>query len=208
MPRNSRQNMLFSSRFGGPIINMFTGQKTAQMAAYFTNQEGGQINILKLIKLLYLADRESMDRYGEPISYDHLVSMDHGPVLSRTLNLINGHGTSRDIDAWQSWISDRENYLVSISSGRTVNRDVLDHLSDADISVLQDTWDRFGHMNRWELRDYTHAHIAEWQDPHGSSLPISERHVFTALGKSEEEADQLAREIREQRDISRNISAL
>ena len=63
-------------------------------------------------------------------------------------------------------------------------------------------------MNQWELRDYTHEHLDEWQNPHGSSLPISERHVLVALGRSEEEADQLAREIREQREISHNINSL
>jgi len=48
------------------------------------------MNYLKLMKLLYLADRESMRRNGRPISGDRYVSMDHGPVLSQTLNLING----------------------------------------------------------------------------------------------------------------------
>ena len=188
--------------------DMFSAHKVAQMAAYLADRQGGRINILKLVKLLYLADRESMGRHGEPISYDHLVSMDHGPVLSRTLNLINGAGVLPDAEAWQLWITDRDNHDVSISNGQEVNREALDHLSNADIAVLEHTWNQFGHLDQWQLRDYTHAHLAEWQNPHGSSMPISERHVFVALGKSEEEADELAREIREQREISRNISSL
>ena len=66
---------------------MFTTRKVAQMAAYFAECSGGTINILKLIKLMYLADRESMHRHGTPISFDRFVSMDHGPVPSQSLNL-------------------------------------------------------------------------------------------------------------------------
>ncbi len=69
---------------------MFSARTVAQMAAVFADKQGGMINILKLVKLLYLADRESLQKHGNPISFDRLVSMDHGPVLSRTLNLICG----------------------------------------------------------------------------------------------------------------------
>ena len=37
---------------------------------------------------MYLAERESLARYGEPITGDVLVSMKHGPVLSKTLDHI------------------------------------------------------------------------------------------------------------------------
>jgi uncharacterized phage-associated protein len=57
------------------------------MAAFFAKKEGDVIPVLKLTKLLYLADREALARYGEPITYDLPVSMEHGPVLSRALNL-------------------------------------------------------------------------------------------------------------------------
>ena len=49
---------------------MNTTAKISQMAAFFTQQQGGVINVMKLIKLMYLSDRESMRLYGEPISFD------------------------------------------------------------------------------------------------------------------------------------------
>lgn len=82
---------------------MFTGETIAQMAAYFMDkEEERQMEVLKLIKLLYLADRESVDRYGEPISFDKMVRMVHGPVLSRTLNLINGFVRGKDAAQWDA----------------------------------------------------------------------------------------------------------
>ena len=142
---------------------MFTGEKIAQMAAFFTSQEGGDIYVLKLMKLLYLADRESIDRYGVPISYDRMISMDHGPVLSSALNLTNGFLTGPAAEQWDAWISDRADHRVSLL--RDATRGNLDHLSDADIEVLEVVWDNFGQMTRYEIRDYTHRELGEWRDP-------------------------------------------
>ncbi len=50
---------------------------------YFLDRGRGGMKYLKLMKLLYLADRESMKRHGHPISGDRYVSMEHArPVRS------------------------------------------------------------------------------------------------------------------------------
>jgi len=60
---------------------MFSEKKIAQVAAFFVSKAGGRLNHMKLLKLIYLSDRESLDQWGEPISYD---SMERGSVLSST----------------------------------------------------------------------------------------------------------------------------
>ena len=70
---------------------MFNERKAAQMAAFFLGQLlDRKMPHLKLMKLLYLSDREAVRAFGWPISGDRLVSMPHGPVLSQTLNLMDG----------------------------------------------------------------------------------------------------------------------
>lgn len=49
---------------------MFNQRKVAQMAAFLLDHGKGRMSYLKLMKLLYLADRESMRRHGEAISGD------------------------------------------------------------------------------------------------------------------------------------------
>lgn len=183
---------------------IFSEQKVAQMAAYFLNRRGGRMAYLKLMKLLYLADRESMDRYSAPISDDHHVSMTHGPVLSNTLNLITGQVES---PAWRSWVSPDARYQVSLSRPVT-DRDELDELSDADIEILEFVWKKFGHMDRWQIRQYTHDECAEWEDPGNSSMPIDPRSLFVALGHTRERADAEAREIFERKALGRIVSEL
>jgi uncharacterized phage-associated protein len=68
----------------------FNRRKAAQVAAFFARAEGGRINVLKLVKLIYLADREFVLRHGEPMLDDRWVSMPHGPVNSGTYDMIQG----------------------------------------------------------------------------------------------------------------------
>lgn len=185
---------------------MLNERKVAQMAAYLIRKDGERMPHLKLMKLLYLSDREALARYGYPMTGDSVVAMPHGPVLSMTLNLMDGDVESQP-GGWESWISDKDNHEVSLRK-TTFTPEDLDQLSPADIDVLDSIWQRFGHMGKWEIRDYTHTNCPEWQDPKGSSNPIPLQRIFTALGHSNEEAAVLAANIEAERSIDRLIAAL
>lgn len=180
---------------------MFNAKPPAQMAAFFAQKEGGSINVLKLMKLLYLADRESIRMHGVPISFDYMVSMPHGPVLSNAYELTSGMVGGEEGRDWEQWIRDCEHYNVEVV--RDFSRDDLDHLSDTDIEVLANIWDRFGRYGKWQLRDYTHNHCGEWEDPHGSSKPIAYETLLRELGSSPDEAEGLSRHLCQLRDLAR-----
>lgn len=184
---------------------MFNERKVAQMAAYLLDRGGKRMPHLKLMKLLYLADRKSMELYGFPISGDRIVAMPHGPVLSMTLNLIDGDVESCE-NGWESWISDKANHEVSLK--RPVSPDALDELSAADKSALEAVWNKFGHMDKWEIRDYTHKHCPEWIDPNGSSLAIPYENVFRALGQPEDTALELGARIEAERSLDKFFASL
>ncbi|MCQ4145634.1 Panacea domain-containing protein [Vogesella sp. AC12] len=162
---------------------MFDERKVAQAAAYFLDRRGGRMSHLKLMKLLYLADREALRRYGMSISGDEYSSLPHGPVLTRTKELMDGYCKPVS-GGWESWISDKENHEVELR--HEANRDLLDELSNADIAVLNHIWSDFGKMTRWEIRDYTHdkRNVPEWEDPNGSSRPIRLDAILRAVGKT------------------------
>ena len=155
-------------------------RKAAQVAAFFANCEGGEIHVLKLVKLIYLADRASLKKYDVPILFDEIVSMPHGPVNSTTLNYINGLCESRD---WDEFIADRQAHRIGLAN-KTFSIDDCDELSDAEVSVLEDIWISFGSMDRFAIRDYTHDHCPEWEDPKGASHPIPYDRILKFLGKA------------------------
>ena len=107
--------------------------------------------------------------------------MPHGPVNSYTYNHINGEAPPEQDGGWSEFLSDREQHMVGLSSPN-LTIDDLDELSDADIEALEAVWNRFGNWDRWDLVNWTHnkANLPEWNDPNGSSRPISVEDIFRA----------------------------
>lgn len=164
------------------LKNLFNEKKAAQAAAYFLFRAGGPLKVLKLMKLLYLAERRSFEKFGEPMIGDKLVSMPLGPVLSITYNHMNGELPSVE-GGWDSWVADRAEHDLALRNPealRSPEQDLLE-LSDADLQILGETWQKFGRMDQWELRDYTHDHCPEWKDPEGSMIPMQPEELFEAL---------------------------
>lgn len=181
---------------------MFSQERVAQMAAFFLHLGGGKMAYIKVLKLLYLADRDAMGKWGESISGDEFVSMPYGPVLSQTYALIRDSGTSTEF-GWDYWIQDDANYEVSLKNKFNHN-DELDELSEIELNILKAVFSKFGQMKKFELVNYTHDYCAEWEDPLGSSFPISPESIFRALGKNDNEINALI----QQHNIQTQLSAL
>jgi hypothetical protein len=157
---------------------------------------------------MYLAERLSLQRYGEPITGDKLVSMPHGPVLSMTYDHINGALPSAP-GGWDTWIADRAGHVLALRDGSTIRspEQDLQRLSDSDLEVLGEIWAQFGHWDRWALVEYTHSDACpEWQDPEGSSQPIPYEVLFAKLGYSQEQAAALVERITQQRQLNVALS--
>lgn len=65
------------------ISFVFDERKATQAACYLLSLNGGRMNYMKMIKLLYLSDREYITSYSNSITTDSYVSMDNGPVTSK-----------------------------------------------------------------------------------------------------------------------------
>lgn len=181
---------------------LFNEKKAAQVAAFFLIKANTGLTILKLMKLMYLAERRSFESYGEGLIGDRLVSMPHGPVLSITHNYMNGELTSV-AGGWDTWIADRAGHQLTISdSKRASTVDDLLELSDADVEVLSATWQKFGAMSGWDLREYTHANCPEWKDPDGSMIPMKPEDLFTALEFSQEQSGAYLSRMKQQAAIN------
>lgn len=179
---------------------LFDEVRTAQAAAFLLFRAGGKLPLIKLVKLLYLAERRSLQKYGEPMTGDKLVSMPHGPVLSMTYDLINGALPSAE-GGWESWVSDRASHIVALRDPgriRAPETDLL-RLSETDLEVLDEVWNEYGHWDRWALVRHMHSGACpEWEDPEGSSRPIPYEVLFRRLGYSAEESTALVERLSEQ----------
>lgn len=159
-------------------------EKAAQAAAYLIQLHGGHINVMVLIKLLYLADRMALIESGFPITGDQMVSMPHGPVLSQIYDSIKWEPEG---DPWYNYISEQNHHEVSL-----LQQDPkTDELSKYELGILKYIHKEYGHLNQYKLRDLTHD-LPEWTDPRGSSLPIDPLTILRAEGKSDAEIELLS----------------
>jgi len=156
------------------------------------------MSYMKLVKLLYLADRAALLKWGRPITFDKFVSMPHGMVLSGTLDLING---DEDGVVWNSTFElfgDREIRLKKDpSTGK---------LSKAEIKLLDEIFAEFGSKTRWELRDYTHT-LPEWIDPNGSSIPVGFSDVLKFGDRTPAEIESIKGELESLSSLSSLIAS-
>ena len=169
----------------------FDEAKATQAAALFLKLRGGRMSYMKLIKLLYLTDRAALLRWGVPVTTDRYVAMDQGPVVSNIYSLIV---EDKPKPVWSQLISaplgDYEVELVQESLADTPT----DRLSRAEESLIREIFAEYGTWSRWKLVDHLHT-LPEWQDPHGSSIPIHIRDILKAGGEDEQEIRAVIREL-------------
>ncbi|MFM9438345.1 putative phage-associated protein [Janthinobacterium sp. CG_23.3] len=186
---------------------MYNERKAAQVAAFFTAKQGGTISHLKLMKLMYLAERSSIQEYGDSMLDDALVSMRYGPVLSRTKDCMDGYGDTELQDGWDSWISDHANHKVSLTK-EDFSEELLDEISPSEIELMERVWAVHGSKDQWDLADYTHKSCAEWRDPGTSTLPIDYGDVLVANGTPDDVATELSGRIKERQRLEKLLHAL
>jgi uncharacterized phage-associated protein len=163
------------------LVYKFHERKATQAAARLLKLAGGKLPYIKLIKLLYLADREVFLKSGMPMTGDKWCSMKQGPVLSGVYDLIREDRAQPS--AWDELIAPPERYEV----GLKIEQPPMDELSDFEIGVLDDVFSKFGKMDKWALCEMTHQICPEWRDAGTSSIPIEPRDILVVEGKSEDE---------------------
>lgn len=119
------------------------------------------------VKLLYLADKEHLNRYGRPITYDAYFALPYGPVPSTALNLLTfDTQTLAKFDLNEGSFPIRiERFWTENDSIMCVLREPLrsvdyDEFSDSDIEILDWAVKEFGNKTFSELYDLTHEHFA------------------------------------------------
>lgn len=129
--------------------------KATQAAGVLLKTEPGrQMTRLRLLKLLYIADRNALKERARPITGDSVVAMDHGPVLSQTYDLLKGADFSSTI--WDRFMQS-ESYWVKLIADPGVGK-----LSRYEITTLQAAAKQFSDENDWAIVEHTHT-FEEWR---------------------------------------------
>ena len=148
----------------------FNYQKATQALNYFAINEGGKINKMKALKLVYFADRYHLRKYGRLISNDIYFAMNYGPVPS----------SAKDIAEGSEFLGDKEReyalkYIDALDrfNIRSVTGVDDDIFSESDREALEYAWENFGDNDQFQHAELTH-HYPEWKK-HEKSLDVGSR---------------------------------
>jgi uncharacterized phage-associated protein len=168
----------------------FDAQKATEVAATFLKRErGGTINVMKVVKLMYLLDRESIARRGVPVVGGAYLSMRNGPVTSEVLDLINAGALWNSDTTWAQFISDRENHEIGLRKDPGTDR-----LSEFELELIAELFRRHEGQDQWQLAEWCHAHCGEWLPLDRGCEPITVAELAGEVGREPSEVIENAAE--------------
>lgn len=156
----------------------FESKKAAQLAAYLLTKQRDMTK-LKLIKLMYICERNSVASRGHPMLYDEMYSLEHGPICSNSLNAINEKPRLPEWAALFRIRADGRKFDII----KSVARDDLDELSDAEIEIADEVWHKLGKLSASNIRAWAHKNCAEYTEVDRGRVPITYGQMATAVGE-------------------------
>ena len=163
----------------------YNSKKSAHTAMEFIRLAGGRLDVLSLLKFMYLADRASFEQFGYPITYDRYFSLPFGPIPSQVYDNTKGV-VRRDDHFWERLIVREEGNSLSV-------REYEDpvSLSEINLTIIRETFRVHRPYIGGQFIDHVHEICPEWEDPNGSSKPISVESILRAVGVSEESTQHI-----------------
>jgi len=139
----------------------YDSEKAVHVVLALLSLNSGKLTKLKLIKLIFFADREHLYKYGRPIIGGSYRAMPHGPVLSELYTDI--------CDAAE--FDDDQEYDVTENNITSTQQCNHEYLSKSDIEILEQISEKYKNLTGIQLRVISHqlkAYKNNWQDNHVS----------------------------------------
>ena len=146
-----------------PIRFKFNFDKALQATAYFLQLAGGSMSYLKLLKLLYITEREYLAEEHEMITGDRVAAMKYGPVLSNIYDLIKRKGDRAE--EWAGYLAETPGYCLAL-----VADPGSDRLCRAERDKITNVFCRYGKMDRFLAVEMTHD-FPEWANNFDTNSP-------------------------------------
>lgn len=134
----------------------FAYKKAVQALNFFAVKNGGQIEKLHALKLIFFADRYHLRKYGRPITNDQYWAMKLGPVPSGVKDLFELDSASHEERHYAEAFFSRGARNHTIRSIAAVD-DLM--LSESDNEALAFAWNTFGRSSG--IVEKTHRY-PEW----------------------------------------------
>jgi len=134
-------------------------KKATQALNFFAHKKDGKINKMKAIKLIYLADRLHLRKYGRPIVGDIYWAMKLGPVGSRTKKVAELANMPEEALSYaKKYIKPGDDNKQSFTALKPIDTDLF---SKTDLECLESVYKTFSDKDQFELAELSHQY-PEW----------------------------------------------
>ncbi len=143
----------------------FDFEKFLATLHYLAAHQVPELDKYKICKLIFLADKYHLVRYGRPIVGGRYCPLPHGPVPSRSLDLLNEfirseseEGQCEELRLMSEVVGlDRRFQYPRFLAKREMGADEIDALSKSDAEALDHVIKTFGAKDFYELKSLTHS---------------------------------------------------
>lgn len=142
-----------------PVQFEFQPEKSLAVAAYLADRSGE--TMYTLLKMIYVADRLHLEKYGRPITGDYFVAMKEGACPSRiydSMKVLRGETNKNHLPNSEKYLEvDPVTHDVSVKDMPPVD----EILSASDVECLDEVISILKRLGRWHVHKL--AHDAAWE---------------------------------------------
>jgi len=128
-------------------------EKTLETIVWFANKKS-DAGFHWLLKMIFLADRHHLNKYGIPIIGDDYIAMRFGPVGDTVYSILKGECPVVD---------EQEKITVANKIVTTKEKPNTNHFSRREIEIFENIFSTYGDYSFADLCDITHS-FPEWKD--------------------------------------------
>ena len=137
---------------------------------------------IKLVRLMYVAECNSLNDIGAPMIYDFAICLGNGPVLTMTYNLIVEGNQPGENEFWS-------NYITLPRNGKVILRRSTgnDQISAAEMQIIEEVYSTFGGFRPWILVKFLRDSFLETAKDGFRPIPISYGDILKNSLRSDDE---------------------
>lgn len=166
----------------------YNEEKATQVAALLLEQSNCRMGLLKFMKIMYDIEREALERWSSPMTFDSMCSMKAGQVLSNTYDNTKPENTRVFWDEYMDTASSRKS--ITLKKNCPTGK-----LCRAEIDLIKEIYNRDKDKTSTQLSNEHHRY-PEYVKTTGPSIPTDYTKLLKALGKTQEQISSFKNDMR------------
>lgn len=179
-------------------MDVFNVKKMVQIVNHMLKKNNNEMNYIKLLRLLYIADYLCVSKYGFTITEDDYLYLDNGPVLCNLYDFIQGskNRLRQGQSVWDIYFIRSGDNLQVTSASSTITDDLL---TDAEIDILDQIYEKYKLYDCEYIMDHVindNTLFPTCEKSHSVAIPLSKFEMMNTAGLTEEQIKDIFEEDR------------